>query len=146
MSPRHVPDIITDTSARFGVSRPPCSDCRKLKAADAEIESLRGGKQALTDVLSIAHGENADLQLIVTDAANALYCAETHESILSAIDDLDKALAERDEANNRADRLAEVLREARRQIEYLHDKFQATGSGAAVLARIELALEDSADA
>lgn len=36
--------------------------------------------------------------------------------------------------------LVEALEEAERQIEYLHGKFQATGSGEAVLAKIRAAL------
>ena len=39
-------------------------------------------------------------------------------------------------------RLEEALREAKLQIEYLHGKFQETGSGNAVLARIDSALEE----
>ena len=42
----------------------------------------------------------------------------------------------------RVARLEEALKEARLQIEYLHGKFQATGSGNAVLARIDSALEE----
>lgn len=36
--------------------------------------------------------------------------------------------------------LVEALTEAKLQIEYLHEKFKATGSGNAVLAKIEAAL------
>ena len=42
----------------------------------------------------------------------------------------------------RVARLEEALREAKLQIEYLHGKFQETGSGNAVLARIDSALEE----
>lgn len=38
------------------------------------------------------------------------------------------------------ERLKDVLREARLQIEYLHEKFQETGSGNAVIAHINHAL------
>jgi hypothetical protein len=43
-------------------------------------------------------------------------------------------------ARRHADELAEALREAKRQIEYLHGKFQETGSGSAVLSRISQTL------
>jgi hypothetical protein len=44
------------------------------------------------------------------------------------------------EAADEIARLRAALRDARLQIEYLHGKFQATGSGNAVLARIDAAL------
>lgn len=37
--------------------------------------------------------------------------------------------------------VVDLLKEARNQIEYLHGKFQATGTGNAVIARIDEALE-----
>lgn len=40
-----------------------------------------------------------------------------------------------------APELYEALAEARLQIEYLHDKFQATGSGESVLAKIDATLK-----
>jgi hypothetical protein len=43
----------------------------------------------------------------------------------------------------RAAELEAALREARLQIEYLHGKYQETGSGNAVLARIDAALSDA---
>ncbi len=62
----------------------------------------------------------------------------------------DSARAERDVAQSalaaereRSGRLADLLREARLQIEYLHQKNVATGSGNAVLARITAALSDA---
>lgn len=50
--------------------------------------------------------------------------------------------ADRDEEQmaNEIEMLRGVLREAKLQIEYLHDKFQTTGSGNAVLAKISAAL------
>ena len=39
-----------------------------------------------------------------------------------------------------ADALAEASEEAKQQIEYLHGKFQETGTGNAVIARLESAL------
>ena len=42
----------------------------------------------------------------------------------------------------RVARLEEALREAKLQIEYLHGKFQETGSGNSALARIDSALEE----
>ena len=39
-----------------------------------------------------------------------------------------------------ADALAEAAEEAKQQIEYLHGKFQETGTGNAVIARLESAL------
>ena len=49
---------------------------------------------------------------------------------------------QRRRAEERTERCLEALREAERQIVYLHAKFQATGSGAAVLGRIRNALAD----
>lgn len=46
------------------------------------------------------------------------------------------------EAAAEIERLREVLAEAGRQIEYLHERWKPTGSGAAVLARIRGALAD----
>ncbi len=46
-----------------------------------------------------------------------------------------------DRAVNAHDDLIEALREAERQIEYLHGKFQETGSGNQVLARIRAAID-----
>jgi uncharacterized protein YllA (UPF0747 family) len=40
-----------------------------------------------------------------------------------------------------ADELADVIKEAILQIEYLHNKFQETGTGNAVLSRLKAALE-----
>lgn len=44
-------------------------------------------------------------------------------------------------AANEREAMIEALREAERQINYLHAKFQATGSGAAVLGKIRKALQ-----
>jgi hypothetical protein len=56
--------------------------------------------------------------------------------------DLAKAKAARAAiAATPADETVALLREARLQIEYLHDKFQETGSGNAVLARLDAALD-----
>jgi len=42
-------------------------------------------------------------------------------------------------------RLREALRDASLQIEYLHEKFQETGSGNAVLAKLRTLLGDTHD-
>lgn len=42
-------------------------------------------------------------------------------------------------------KLVNALKESRAQIEYLHDKFQETGSGNAILARIDAALAPSGE-
>ena len=39
-------------------------------------------------------------------------------------------------------KLRAILKEAELQIEYLHDKFQSTSSGVAVLTRIRIALDE----
>lgn len=39
-------------------------------------------------------------------------------------------------------KLLTILKEAELQIEYLHDKFQATSSGVAVLTRIRIVLDE----
>jgi hypothetical protein len=59
--------------------------------------------------------------------------AETH--------DLARELERFVAANSLEDELTRLLREAARQIEYLHDKFQETGSGNAVLTQIRHVLE-----
>jgi hypothetical protein len=46
-------------------------------------------------------------------------------------------------AVNSHDALVEALKEASLQIEYLHEKFQPTGSGNGLLARINAALKDA---
>ena len=51
-----------------------------------------------------------------------------------------KCAEEIDALRARVARLEEALSEARLQIEYLHGKFKETGSGNAVLARIDSAL------
>lgn len=47
------------------------------------------------------------------------------------------------EESDMVDRLTQVLKEAERQIVYLHEKFQPTGSGENVLARIRNAIFES---
>ena len=44
-----------------------------------------------------------------------------------------------------AERLREALRDASLQIEYLHEKFQETGTGNAVLAKLRTLLGDTHD-
>jgi chromosome segregation ATPase len=52
----------------------------------------------------------------------------------------EKAEAELRAAAEEIERLRDVLTEARLQIEYLHEKFQTTSTGVAVLARIAASL------
>lgn len=47
-------------------------------------------------------------------------------------------------AVNERESMIEALREAERQIEYMHEKFQATGTGETVLARIRSVLATAA--
>lgn len=54
--------------------------------------------------------------------------------LLATSEDFDKLKKERDELLNH-------LREAKLQIEYLHDKFQETGSGNAVIFKIDSLLK-----
>lgn len=53
------------------------------------------------------------------------------------IDENEDDLKELCEKANMHDDLVDVLRECKTQIEYLHSKFKETGSGNAVLAKIE---------
>ncbi len=54
--------------------------------------------------------------------------------------ELELLLQERDTLREANKELIEALEESKLQIEYLHNKFQATGSGNSVLNRIESAL------
>lgn len=82
-------------------------------AAEEAVEGLRQARRLMRDVQSVQ--------------------AETMGIFPTLLSHIDTMEAERDE-------IVEMLREASLQIEYLHEKFQKTGTGETVLARIRMLL------
>lgn len=85
---------------------------------------------------------------VCLEAATALETLDSKVKVANAdISSLNACIAhleaERTAAQERITRLKELLEESCRQIEYLHYKFQETGSGNAVLARARAATREA---
>lgn len=81
-----------------------------------------------------------------SSAANFHYYpgSEAFEDLESAYETAAKKYALKwEQAEQKIDKLTDILDEARLQIEYLHKKYGEKGSGNNILARIETALTDN---
>ena len=75
-----------------------------------------------------------DLNQVFEPDAFVKYYASREKAVIAI-----KSLIEKQQAETAA--MREALHEAKLQIEYLHDMFKATGSGNAVLAKIDTVLK-----
>jgi len=92
-----------------------CPDCIRISLPSPELQSL---EVAIGRILFL-NGWRGDLKLVVSEIIQAITAHEQAETAA----------------------MREALHEAKLQIECLHDMFKATGSGNAVLAKIDTALK-----
>lgn len=113
-----------------------------LKNLLEEVESRQGMRDAVSSaVISDAHRALMDA---TGSLSSAPYSRSGRDASLAAnVPTYDGRTGELlfPKSNHENKRMLEAIREAKTQIEYLHEKFEPTGSGNSVLARLSLFTE-----